>query len=206
MGVPRCIASDSGGAFGTLIGKRGNARSGGWMEGCAQTMTTHPPAAATADPRLLWSAAHGTSGPPLLRHRRDGILPAVAAALSVRDQVLTCTGAKGEQPPLLHPVVSEFLDALPAAQRERFTGRCPEAVLISRHLTAVEANRGKRASRRPLTRGEARKALRGAKVTARRIREDGDPSHGAYVPPCRSCVPMLSHFGVRPFDPGAAPA
>jgi hypothetical protein len=98
--------------------------------------------------------------------------------------------------------VQDFLDALPAGQRERFTGRCPEAVLISRHLTAVEANRGKRASRKPLTQGEARKALRGAKVTARRIREDGDPSHGAYVPPCRSCGPLLAHFGVRPVDPG----
>lgn len=138
----------------------------------------------------------------MLRHRRDGILPAVAAALSIRDEVLTCTAAKGEQAPELHPIVRDFLDALPAGQRERFTGRCAETVLLSRHLTAVEAGRGKRASRRPLTQGEARKALRGAKVTARRIREDGDPTHGAYVPPCRSCAPLLAHFGVRPVNPG----
>lgn len=169
-------------------------------------MTTHPEAAGAADPRLIWSTSHDRTGPPVLRHRRDGILPAVAAALSIRDEVLTCTGAKNEQPPVLHPIVREFLDALPVGQRERFTGRCPEVVLISRHLTAVEATRGKRASRRPLTRGEARKALRGAKVTARRIREDGDPAHGTYAPPCRSCGPLLAHLGVRPFDPGAGAA
>jgi YwqJ-like deaminase len=173
------------------------------MEGSTHDMTTHLSAAGPADPRLTWSAARDPVGPPVLRHRRDGILPAVAAALSIRDEVLSCTGAKGEQPPVLHPIVQDFLDALPVAQRERFTGRCPEAVLISRHLTAVEANRGKRASRKPLTQGEARKALRGAKLTARWIREAGDPSHGAYVPPCRSCAPLLAHFGVRPVDPAA---
>ncbi|WP_225845284.1 YwqJ-related putative deaminase [Streptomyces sp. HPF1205] len=165
--------------------------------------TTHPRAAAPADPRLTWSTVRDPAGPPVLRHRRDGILPAVAAALSVRDDVLSCTGAKGEQAPELHPIVRDFLDALPVAQRERFTGRCPEPVLISRHLSAVEANRSKRAARRPLTQSEARKALRGAKLTARRIREDGDPAHGTYAPPCRSCAPLLAHFGVRAVDPGA---
>lgn len=169
-------------------------------------MTMNLQAPGAADPRLSWSTAHERFGPPVLRHRRDGILPAVAAALSVRDEVLSCTGAKGEQPPELHPIVQEFLDALPVAQRERFTGRCPEAVLISRHLTAVDATRGKRAARRPMTRGEARKALRGGRLTVRRIREDGDPSHGAYLPPCRSCGPMLAHFGVLPVDPAARTA
>jgi hypothetical protein len=169
-------------------------------------MTINPQAAGAADPRLTWSTAGDPAGPPVLRHRRDGILPAVAAALSIGDEVLTCTGSKGEQPAELHPIVRDFLDALPVGQRERFTGRCPEPVLISRHLTAVEANRGKRAARRPLTHGEARKALRGAKLTARRIREDGDPAHGAYAPPCRSCAPLLAHFGVRPLDPSAEEA
>src|SRR3954447_8131889 len=106
-------------------------------------MTTHFRATGIADPRVNWGTPRHPVGPPVLRHRRDGILPAVAAALSIRDEVLSCTGAKGEQPPVLHPIVQDFLDALPVAQRERFTGRCPEAVLISRHLTAVEANRGK---------------------------------------------------------------
>src|SRR3954471_12055179 len=107
-------------------------------------MTTHFPPAEAADPRLTWSTPRHTEGPPPLRHRRDGNLPAVAAALSIRDEVLTCTGAKGDQLPVLHPIVQEFLDALPAGQRERFTGRCAEPVLISRHLAAVEGQRSKR--------------------------------------------------------------
>jgi hypothetical protein len=158
--------------------------------------------AESTDPRLDWRAGE-PAPPPVLRHRRDGILPAVAAALSVRDEVLTCTGSKAEQPPELHPLVQDVLDTLPVAQRERFAGRCPEPVLLSRYLDSVDAGRSKRASRKPLTSGEARKALKGAKLTARRIREDGDPAHGSYTAPCRSCLPLLSHFGVRPFDPGA---
>lgn len=160
-----------------------------------------------ADPRLSWSTKGAdTAGPPVLRHRRDGILPAVAAALSIRDEVLTCTGSKAEQAPALHPIIQDFLDALPVAQRERFTGRCPEPVLLSRFLTAADASRSKRAARKPLTQSEARKALRGARLTARRIREDGDPEHGSYAPPCRSCGPLLAHFGVRPVDPSAEAA
>ncbi|WP_405898179.1 YwqJ-related putative deaminase [Streptomyces sp. NBC_00727] len=158
----------------------------------AQTVTT-------GDPRLNWSTTD--KGPaPRLGQRRDGILPAVAAALSVRGETLTCTAGKGDQPPVLHHLVQDFLDTLPSGQRERFTGRCPEAILLSRHLTAAEADRSKRAQRKPLTNGEARRALKHARLTTRRIREDGDPLHGTYAAPCRSCAVMLAHFGVRPVD------
>ncbi|MEU2248561.1 YwqJ-related putative deaminase [Streptomyces sp. NPDC019224] len=153
----------------------------------------------TGDPRLSWSSTDQALA-PRLSQRRDGILPAVAAALSVRGETLTCTAGKGDQPPLLHHLVQDFLDALPTAQRERFTGRCPEAILLSRHLTAAEAGRSKRAQRKPLTNGEARRALKHARLTTRRIREDGDPLHGSYAAPCRSCAVMLAHFGVRPVD------
>ncbi|MCB5170443.1 hypothetical protein LG634_37340 [Streptomyces bambusae] len=151
------------------------------------------------DPRAPWTGNDGRRA-PVLRFRRDGILPTVAAALSVRGETLTGTAAKGELPPVLHPLVQDFLDTLASGQRERFTGRCPEALLLSRHLAAVEAGRSRRASRKPLTHGEARRSLRQARLTARRIREDGDPLHGSYAPPCRSCEAMLSHFGVRPVD------
>lgn len=143
--------------------------------------------------------------PPVLRRRRDGILPASAAALSVRGSTYTRASSKSDEPPVLHPVVQEFLDELPIAQRERFTGRCPEAVLLSQYLTTVEASRSKRASRRPLTRGEIKRALKNAKLTSRRIREDGDPDHGTFAPPCRSCTPMLAHFGVSTIDGSADP-
>ncbi|MEU1010281.1 YwqJ-related putative deaminase [Streptomyces sp. NPDC005890] len=152
------------------------------------------------DPRIGWS---GTDTPPAptLRHRRDGILPAVAAALSVRGATLTGTAARSDQPPALHPLVQDFLDTLTSAQRDRFTGRCAETILISRHLTAADAARSKRAARRPMTNGEARKSLKHAKLTARRIREDGDPLHGSFATPCRACTALSAHFGVRIVDP-----
>ncbi|MEU6299941.1 YwqJ-related putative deaminase [Streptomyces erythrochromogenes] len=155
---------------------------------------------ATGDPRLRWSSSDGRPVPPVLRFRRDGILPTVAAALSVRGETLTGTAGKADQPPALHPLVQDFLDTLTSGQRERFTGRCPEAILISRHLASVEAARSRRASRKPLSPSEARRSLKHAKITARRIREDGDPLHGSYAPPCRSCDALLAHFGVRPVD------
>ncbi|MHC0434341.1 YwqJ-related putative deaminase [Streptomyces sp. O3] len=168
------------------------------------------------DPRLSWSGAgSGTgSGPgagvgsgvgagpvPVLRQRRDGILPTVAAALSVRGETLTGTAARSEAAPVLHPLVRDFLASLASGERDRFTGRCPEAILISRRLTAYEDGRSKRAQRKPLAVGEARKALKHAKLTARRIREDGDPLHGGFAPPCRSCAALAEHFGVRVVDP-----
>ncbi|GAA3058978.1 YwqJ-related putative deaminase [Streptomyces glomeratus] len=154
------------------------------------------------DPRIGWSAT-GSAPVPTLRHRRDGILPTVAAALSVRGATLTGTAARGDQPPALHPLVQDFLDSLTSGQRDRFTGRCAEAILISRHITAADAARSKRASRKPMTNGEARKALKQAKLTARRIREDGDPLHGSFAAPCRACTALSNHFGVRIVDPAA---
>ncbi|MEU3192419.1 YwqJ-related putative deaminase [Streptomyces sp. NPDC006992] len=155
---------------------------------------------------------------PVLLQRRDGILPAVAAALSIRGETLTCTGSKGEHAPAHHPLVQDFLDTLTTERRSRQTGRCPEAVLLSRYLTAAEAARADKRRRpakssrtgkgsrvpkapKPLTLGEAKRALKQAKLTARRIREDGDPLHGSYAPPCRSCRALLAHFGVRAVDP-----
>ncbi|MFG2307762.1 YwqJ-related putative deaminase [Streptomyces sp. NPDC048566] len=156
----------------------------------------------SGDPRIDWS---GTETPPTptLLHRRDGILPTVAAALSVRGATLTGTAARGDQPPALHPLVQDFLDTLTHTHRDRSTGRCAEAILISRHITTADADRSKRAARRPMTNGEARKALKHAKLTARRIREDGDPLHGSFAPPCRSCTALSDHFGVRIVDPTA---
>ncbi|MEV5726606.1 YwqJ-related putative deaminase [Streptomyces pharetrae] len=163
---------------------------------------TGPHSSASGDPRVGWSAADDRPA-PTLRHRRDGILPTVAAALSVRGTTLTGTAARGDQPPTLHPLVQDFLDTLTSAQRDRFTGRCAETILISRHLTTADAARSKRAARRPMTNGEARKALKQAKLTARRIREDGDPLHGSFAAPCRACTALSAHFGVRIVDPTA---
>ncbi|MFD7982364.1 YwqJ-related putative deaminase [Kitasatospora indigofera] len=138
------------------------------------------------------------AGTPLLRHLRDSLLPAVAAALSLRGgEVLTLAGDKAEHRPGLHPLIGDFLDALPVEHRERFTGHCPEAVLLSQHLTTVDAGRSKRAARKPLSLGEARKSLKGARLTTVRIREEHDPAHGTHAPPCRSCEPLLEHLNVQ---------
>ncbi|CAL9548479.1 hypothetical protein SUDANB105_04370 [Streptomyces sp. enrichment culture] len=163
---------------------------------------TGPHISASGDPRVGWSATDDRQA-PTLRHRRDGILPTVAAALSVRGATLTGTAARADQPPALHPLVQDFLDTLTSAQRDRFTGRCAETILISRHLAAADAARSKRAARKPMTNGEARKALKQAKLTARRIREAGDPLHGSFAAPCRACTALSAHFGVRVVDPTA---
>src|SRR5688500_16136032 len=98
---------------------------------------TGPHAASSGDPRIGWSAAEPPHA-PTLRHRRDGILPTVAAALSVRGATLTGTAARGDQPPPLHHLVQDFLDTLTSSERDRFTGRCAETILISRHLAAAD--------------------------------------------------------------------
>ncbi|MEZ3179900.1 hypothetical protein KYY02_14770 [Streptomyces pimonensis] len=161
---------------------------------------TGPHTGPSGDPRIGWSA---TDAPriPTLRHRRDGILPTIAAALSVRGTTLTCTAARGDTPPALHPLVQDFLDTLTSDQRDRFTGRCAETILVSRHITTADAARSKRAARKPMTNGEARRALKHAKLTTRRIREDGDPLHGSYAAPCRACTALTAHFGIRLVDP-----
>ncbi|MFD9128761.1 YwqJ-related putative deaminase [Kitasatospora sp. NPDC059571] len=134
---------------------------------------------------------------PVLRHHRDSLLPAVAAALSLKNgQVHTLAGDKADLAPLLHPLVAEFLAALPIEHRERFLGRCPEAVLLSQFLSTVDTGRSKRAARKPLSLHDARKALKGARLTTVRIREEGDPAHGTHAPPCRSCGPLLEHLNV----------
>jgi hypothetical protein len=163
--------------------------------------TGDPRTGLSGDPRIGWSSE--TAQAPTLRHRRDGILPTVAAALSVRGATLTGTAARGDQAPPLHPLVQDFLDTLTSSQRDRFTGRCAETILISRHLAAADAARTKRAARKPMTNGEARKALKQAKLTTRRIREDGDPLHGSFATPCRACTALSAHFGVRIVDPAA---
>lgn len=134
---------------------------------------------------------------PRYRQRRDSLLPALAAALSLRSgEVHTLAGRKTADPPQLHPLIGDFLTALPVDHRERFLGRCPEAMLLSQYLDSVDAARSKRAARKPLSLDAARRALRGARLTTVRIREEGDPAHGTYAPPCRSCAPLLEHLNV----------
>ncbi|MFE3202709.1 YwqJ-related putative deaminase [Embleya sp. NPDC055664] len=155
---------------------------------------------AEVDPTIEPAPETPERGTP--RGTRESILPAVAAALIIGKRISTRAGAKGDTVPNPHPLVRDFLLALPPESRERWRGRCPEVELVSEHLFEAEAARSKRAARRPFTVQEARRSLKGAKLTLRRIREDGDPQHDTYQPPCRSCAPMLDHFGVTPTESG----
>ena len=118
--------------------------------------------------------------------------PATAGALLVGGDVFTHTSVKGDRPPNLHALVARFLAELAPEQRERYAGRCAEAVLVSDRLHAAEAGKGA-----PLTAAEARAALWGARLTATRVRQPDDPAHGTYQPPCRSCAALLEWSGIE---------
>ncbi len=172
-------------------------------EGALRYVPAHPgvPGPAAARP-ATGPAQPAPTGPPQLLRRRDGVLPAVAAALSVRGTTTVRTGCRATTAPALHPLVAGFLAALPVARRSRGTGRCPEVLLLSRFLTDAERSRRGRAARRPFTGADARRALRDAVVTTRAVRAEGDPGHGRHTPPCAACADLLEHFGVTA-DPAA---
>jgi hypothetical protein len=117
-------------------------------------------------------------------------LPLAAGALQVDGTVHTHTSVRGDVAPELHPLIRRFLHELPPAERERFTGWCAEAVLVSDRLYAAEQS-GDR-----LSATAARSLLWGARIRVVRVREDGDPRHGEPQAPCRSCASMLDHFGI----------
>lgn len=83
-----------------LCDHRGDAREGMTIMNATQTGTHTGPTGAprSGDPRIGWSTTDTTPA-PALRHRRDGILPTIAAALSVRGATLTGTAARGDTPP-----------------------------------------------------------------------------------------------------------
>ncbi|GAA3386863.1 YwqJ-related putative deaminase [Cryptosporangium minutisporangium] len=118
-------------------------------------------------------------------------LPMTAGALIVDGMVHSHTSIRGDVPPSLHPIVARILDGLPNEQRERYTGWCAEVALISDRLHEAD-----KAAGRPITEDEAREKLRGGQIHISRIREDGDPTHGQFQPPCRSCAVLLETFGI----------
>ncbi len=155
----------------------------------------------SGDPRIGWSATDTTPHPP------SGTAATASSPPSPPPSPSAAPPSPAPPPAATHPraapLVQDFLDTLTSDQRDRFTGRCAETILISRHIATADAARSKRAARKPMTNGEARKALKHAKLTTRRIREDGDPLHGSYAAPCRACTALTAHFGVRTVDPAA---
>ncbi|MGC0419336.1 SUKH-3 domain-containing protein [Embleya sp. AB8] len=129
----------------------------------------------------------------------DGIpvdfLPATSGALTIADYVFSHTSLKGDGEPNLHPVLREFLDALPVRLLEPGIGRCAEAVLVSDALWHMQEDWGDE----PMDPEWACESFRHntAAVTVTRIREWGDPTHGTFQPPCRSCAAMLEYFHIE---------
>ena len=118
-------------------------------------------------------------------------LPMTAGALLDGNEIYAHTSVRGDLAPELHPVVLRFFNALPAQERERFTGWCAEASLVSDQLYAAQA------AGQQVTATTARAVLWGTKIRVTRVREAGDPAHGTSQPPCRSCAALLDWFGVE---------
>jgi hypothetical protein len=118
--------------------------------------------------------------------------PATSGALLLGDTVYTHTSVKGDLAPTLHPLVAGYLGELPANSRERYAGRCAEAVLVSDRLYEAEASAGA-----PLTPNQGRAAVWGGRIVVTRVREAGDPEHGTVEAPCRSCALLLRWFGIE---------
>ncbi|WP_079405253.1 YwqJ-related putative deaminase [Streptomyces sp. 3211] len=120
-------------------------------------------------------------------------VPGVAASLLVQGKVLSHTSLSGDGEPRLHPTVQQFLDALPAAQREPFIGYCAESALVSDQFHALDQQRG---DGRSTGLDEALPHFAGAAVVARKIRPHGDPEHGTEADVCRSCSALLDRLSI----------
>jgi hypothetical protein len=77
----------------------------------------------------------------------------------------------------LHPEVEEFMDSLPESQRSPTHKKCFEPHCISQML-----NQGV--------------DPRGSTSAATKVRPPGNAKHGEVTAPCKSCAPLLEHFGV----------
>jgi hypothetical protein len=143
-------------------------------------------------------ADHGSdamSGPDGGDEVPADFLPATSGALSVGDTVFAHTSVKGDGEPDLHPVIRDFFDALPTHLREPYLGRCAEAVLVSDALWQMQQEWGDERMDDDWARESFR--VNAGAVTVTRIREAGDPTHGAFQPPCRACAAMLEYVGIE---------
>ncbi|MGW4367797.1 YwqJ-related putative deaminase [Nocardia takedensis] len=114
--------------------------------------------------------------------------PSVAASLLIGGTVVSHTDLVGDGVPDLHPVVTRFVETLPADVRAGFSGRCAESALISDQLWRLDAERG---DGRTTTLEEAAPHFAGAVLTARRIGAVSGPAA-----PCDACAALLRALGV----------
>ncbi|MGW4245445.1 YwqJ-related putative deaminase [Nocardia sp. NPDC004722] len=120
--------------------------------------------------------------------------PATSSSLLVHGKIFSHTSLFGEGLPNHHPVVQDFIEALPAARLKRFAGNCAELALVSDQLWGLDAQRveGGHASL-----DEARDYLKGAVIVSKKIRPHDDPEHGQVADPCQVCRELLDSLGIR---------
>ncbi|EFF91633.1 conserved hypothetical protein [Streptomyces sp. e14] len=124
-------------------------------------------------------------------------VPMTAASLLVNGKIFSQTDLDADSDPDLHPAVAEFLQQLPAAQREPFMGYCAETALISDQLWGLDQQL---TSERRTTLADATGHFSGAAMVTRKIRPQGDPEHGRHAKPCRSCAALLERLGIEVVD------
>ncbi|MEU0004149.1 YwqJ-related putative deaminase [Streptomyces sp. NPDC006314] len=120
-----------------------------------------------------------------------------AASLLVNGKIFSQTDLDADSDPDLHPAVAEFLQQLPAAQREPFMGHCAETALISDQLWGLDEQL---ASGGRTTLDDATGHFSGSAMVTRKIRPEGDPEHGRHAKPCRSCAALLERLGIEVVD------
>ncbi|MFI5839933.1 SUKH-3 domain-containing protein [Catenuloplanes sp. NPDC051500] len=128
--------------------------------------------------------------------------PTTAAHLTVGSDetgydLFIARGAKGDQTLNHHPLVYEYLSALPAGHLVRGGDRHAEVVALSDALHEHDRRRVAH-GHPPLTLDTARELLRGAMLEIFPVREPGDPVLQEPMLPAESSIRALVHFGVLP--------
>jgi RHS repeat-associated protein len=116
--------------------------------------------------------------------------PPTAAALETKNgDILTGTSHRGEGKPELHPDVQQTLDDIPANERapEYQHGKCAEPQIISDAL-----NQGKDPS--------------GGKMSAVKVRPEGNPKHGTPIEACPSCKQLLKAYDIQDVSQSGQPS
>jgi SUKH-3 immunity protein of toxin-antitoxin system/YwqJ-like deaminase len=114
----------------------------------------------------------------LRRSARRRPSPATVAELVVDGRLFRAQGAKADQKISHHPLVAGRLAAMPVASRVRGAERHAELIAASDAL-----HEG---------------GLRGGRLNAFLVRDQGDPDAGAPVRPCETCLAVLVDLGLLP--------
>lgn len=133
----------------------------------------------TLEPAQVAAAAEADA--ILARGMSKSKRPGTAAAAETGAPVdpITAESSKGRTP-VIDPAVAHAYNQVPPeiANANRYHGKCAEAELISKVISA---------GRDP----------RGAKIGTARVRDPGNPGHATPIDPCPSCASVLRHFGCR---------